>query len=553
MSRPLRVLIVEDSEDDAALLLRELRRGGYDPLYERVDTAAAMKAALNKQTWDIIVSDYSMPQFTAPAALKLLQESTLDLPFIIVSGAIGEDAAVAAMKAGVHDYVMKGSLARLVPAIERELREAEVRRERNRVEEENQHNLKRLRALHEIDVAIASTLDLRAVLDILLEKIDSVLPNYATIIRLFNLVTRKLEAVAHRNSTEEEWERHRSEVVEDLPQRMLEDSSLMSPPVTRLQPPPQGGRPMSHLKLGPVSYLRVPLVVKGNTLGFISFSGKEGKTFSNKEGEFLATLAGQAAIAIHNSQLYEQTKNQASELQRANKVKDEFLSVMSHELRTPLSVIMGYTGMIKDRVLGEINPKQEETLGKVICRSEDLLSMLSGILQATSIEAGETRLEPHEVNLGFFLTTLRSSYDRTLAKTLTLNWDYPPDLPVVKTDSEKLKHILQNLVNNAVKFTDEGAITISARYVPQAKAVEFKVTDTGIGIPRESFPMIFEKFRQVDSSETRSYGGVGLGLYIVKNFTELLGGTLAVESAPGVGSTFTVTIPTAPTPAPHGC
>ena len=193
MSRPLRVLIVEDSEDDAALLLGELRRGGYDPLYERVDTAAAMKAALNKQTWDIIVSDYSMPQFTAPAALKLLQQSMLDLPFIIVSGAIGEDAAVAAMKAGVHDYVMKGSLARLVPAIERELREAEMRRERNRVEEENQHNLKRLRALHEIDVAIASTLDLRAVLDILLEKIDSVLPNYATIIRLFNLVTRKLD------------------------------------------------------------------------------------------------------------------------------------------------------------------------------------------------------------------------------------------------------------------------------------------------------------------------------------------------------------------------
>ena len=552
MSRPLRVLIVEDSEDDAALLLGELRRGGYDPLYERVDTAAAMKAALNKQTWDIIVSDYSMPQFTAPAALKLLQQSMLDLPFIIVSGAIGEDAAVAAMKAGVHDYVMKGSLARLVPAIERELREAEMRRERNRVEEENQHNLKRLRALHEIDVAIASTLDLRAVLDILLEKIDSVLPNYATIIRLFNLVTRKLEAVAHRNSTEEEWERHRSEVVEDLPQRMLEDSSLMSPPVTRLQTSPQGGRPMSHLELGPVSYLRVPLVVKGNTLGFISFSGKEGKTFSNKEGEFLATLAGRGAIAIHNSQLYEQTKNQAAELQRANKVKDEFLSVMSHELRTPLSVIMGYTGIIKDRVLGEINPKQEETLGKVICRSGDLLSMLSDILQATSIEAGETRLGPHEVNLGFFLTTLRLGYDRTLDKKLTLNWDYPPDLPVVKTDSEKLKHILQNLVNNAVKFTEEGAITISARYVPQAKAVEFKVTDTGIGIPQESLPVIFEKFRQVDSSETRSYGGVGLGLYIVKKFTELLGGTLAVESAPGVGSTFTVTIPNAPTPAPHG-
>ncbi|MBI3326006.1 MAG: response regulator [Nitrospinae bacterium] len=134
MSTPLRVLIIENSEDDAALLLRELRRGGYDPTCERVDTAEAMKAALTKQTWDIVISDYVMPHFSAPAALTLFQDSGLDLPFIIVSGSIGEDIAVSAMKAGAHDYIMKGNLARLNPAIERELREAEGRRERRRAE-----------------------------------------------------------------------------------------------------------------------------------------------------------------------------------------------------------------------------------------------------------------------------------------------------------------------------------------------------------------------------------------------------------------------------------
>jgi len=120
MSKPLRVLIVEDSEDDTLLLVNELQRGGYAPTYERVETAEAMTAALKKQVWDIILSDYSMPHFSAPESLRLLQQSGLDLPFIVISGTIGEDVAVATMQAGAHDYLMKGILQRLVPASERE-------------------------------------------------------------------------------------------------------------------------------------------------------------------------------------------------------------------------------------------------------------------------------------------------------------------------------------------------------------------------------------------------------------------------------------------------
>ena len=136
MSVPLRVLLVEDSEDDALLLLRELQRGDYEVTFERIDTPTAMKAAIAEQTWDIVICDYSMPTFSAPAALKQVKESGLDLPFIIVSGTIGEDTAVAAMKAGAHDYIIKGNLARLTPAVARELREALVRRERKQAEEQ---------------------------------------------------------------------------------------------------------------------------------------------------------------------------------------------------------------------------------------------------------------------------------------------------------------------------------------------------------------------------------------------------------------------------------
>ena len=133
MTDPLRVLLVEDSEDDAALTIRALRRGGYDPTVRRVETAEAMTAAL-AEPWDLVLADYSLPHFDAPSALRLLKESGHDLPFIIVSGVVGEEAAVAAMRAGAQDYVMKSDLARLVPAIQRELREAEEHRRRSQAE-----------------------------------------------------------------------------------------------------------------------------------------------------------------------------------------------------------------------------------------------------------------------------------------------------------------------------------------------------------------------------------------------------------------------------------
>jgi len=150
MSKSLRILIVEDSEDDTELLLHELRRAAYDPTFERVDTPAAMSAALEQQKWDLIVADFSMPQFNALAALELLNKKGLDLPFIIVSGTIGEELAVTAMKNGARDYIMKGNLRRLVPAVERELSEAVQRRERKRAEEELRINQEQFRVAREI-------------------------------------------------------------------------------------------------------------------------------------------------------------------------------------------------------------------------------------------------------------------------------------------------------------------------------------------------------------------------------------------------------------------
>jgi two-component system sensor histidine kinase UhpB len=143
MNTPLRVLMVEDSEDDALMLERELKRGGYELVTRRVQTAKDMANKLKEQEWDIVISDYMMPKFNGMDAFKVMKDSGLDLPFILISGKIGEDTAVDAMRAGVHDYIMKDKLARLIPAIQRELREADVRRERKLAEEALKESEKR--------------------------------------------------------------------------------------------------------------------------------------------------------------------------------------------------------------------------------------------------------------------------------------------------------------------------------------------------------------------------------------------------------------------------
>ena len=232
-----------------------------------------------------------------------------------------------------------------------------------------------------------------------------------------------------------------------------------------------------------------------------------------------------------------------SELVKANKAKDEFLSIMSHELKTPLNVIMGYAELARTDTLPAIGLKPEEAVNKILIHSKDLLHMVDEILQATRIEAGAARAVVEDVNLTAFLDDLRISCDNPTTKALTLIWNYQHDLPATRTDRDKLKHILQNLIANAIKFTPEGSVTVSARHLADRKIVEFKVADTGIGIPPELLASIFERFRQIDASNTRTYGGVGLGLFIVKRFAEMLGGRITVDSKPEQGSTFTLTLP----------
>ncbi len=295
--------------------------------------------------------------------------------------------------------------------------------------------------------------------------------------------------------------------------------------------------------IGAHSVMAAPLVVGEEKLGVLTFYSREPDGFGDQELEFLRGLTDQAAIAIYNSQLFERTKRQAVELKKANQAKDEFLGFMSHELRTPLNVILGYLRLVQEKMLGDLNEEQGRALDTVSKHSNELLAMVESIMEATKIETDAVVVEKHPVNLVALLANLQAQYDYPLGKEVSLAWKYPGDLPMVTTDEAKLKTILQNLIGNAIKFTDNGSVVVAANFLAADQAVQIKVVDTGIGIPEESHPLIFEIFRQLDSSKTRNYGGVGLGLYIVKKLADLIGAKLKVESRVGQGSTFSVLLP----------
>jgi signal transduction histidine kinase len=237
----------------------------------------------------------------------------------------------------------------------------------------------------------------------------------------------------------------------------------------------------------------------------------------------------------------------AAELEKALQVKAEFLSVMSHELRTPLNIIMGYANVVLEETFGGVNEGQKNALTTILRCSSDLLTMINDIMSATKLEAEKLEVDWEEVRPAELLDGLKTLYGVHLKEGVRLQWSFPPTLPVLFSDSNKIKHILQNLINNALKFTENGTVTVSASAVVaqdgKPYAIRYRVADTGIGIPPAMHTVIFDMFHQVDSTITRSYGGVGLGLYIVKQFTEFLGGDVTVESQVGEGSTFSVTLP----------
>ena len=481
MSKPLRILIVEDSEDDLFLLLHELRKGGYEPDYLSVCTSQAMSQALGVRSWDAVTSDYNMPGFSALAALKLLQESGLDIPFIVVSGKIGEDQAVAAMKAGAHDYVMKQNLSRLAPALEREIREAGERRMRREAEIALNRQFVQFRTIFDAMTAIIYVADMQTHEILYMNQ-------YAT-----------------------------SLYGEDWQGRLCYDLF-------------QNGRE------APCEFCNNPLLVKDGMPQPAITSERR----NVKNGRWYQ-LTDRAIEWTDGRLVRLQIAVDISDIKEMERIKDEMISAVSHEMRTPLTAMLGFTEFLRDN---EVDPaRQRDILETMHHETERLNDLIGNFLDMQRLKSETGSFSTKDIAVADIINdgVRLFSCNRDIQGIVV---DCPANLPTIKGDGEKLHQVMINLISNACKYSPPGSqITISAKAA--GGEIIVTVQDEGIGIPADLRLKVFERFYRVDNSDRRLVGGTGLGLSLVKDIIEAHHGRIWIESNSPTGCRVMFALPKA--------
>jgi signal transduction histidine kinase/HAMP domain-containing protein len=299
------------------------------------------------------------------------------------------------------------------------------------------------------------------------------------------------------------------------------------------------------LEAGYCSAISVPLILQDQAIGAFILYAEEARPISSRDTFLLSTAALQTSMAIENALLFAEVKDKNAALERANNLKSQFLANVTHELRTPLHSIISYGALILEGFLdGTLTTEQEQHIQFMVNRAEDLSHLVDDMLDLSKIEADRIEVKPEPITLALSLAEVVEQL-KPLAnnKDLSLNLQLEEGLPMVAADGHRLRQVAINLVSNALKFTENGGVTIRCIHLKQRGMVQVAVTDTGIGISPAALSYIFEAFRQADGSTTRRFGGTGLGLTIAKKLIELQGGEIAVESIPGEGSTFSFTLP----------
>jgi signal transduction histidine kinase len=288
--------------------------------------------------------------------------------------------------------------------------------------------------------------------------------------------------------------------------------------------------------------MAAPMLREGVPIGAILLRKPEPGPFTPRQIELLEAFAAQAVIAIENVRLFTEIQEKSRQLEVASQHKSQFLANMSHELRTPLNAIIGYTEMMADGLYGTVPEKAAGVLERVQSNGRHLLGLINDVLDLSKIEAGQLALAIEDYSVADMINTVMAATE-SLARTkgLALEANVAPGLPMGRGDARRLSQVLLNLVGNAIKFTDQGKVEIQGRR--NGELYELAVVDTGFGIAPEDQKRIFDEFQQVDNTSTRKKGGTGLGLSISRKIVELHGGSIAVSSEIGKGSTFKVTIP----------
>lgn len=500
----LRFLLLEDSPLDAELAQAMLTEGGINCELIRVETGADFLTALKTETFDLILADYALPSFDGISALEIARNHCPEVPFIFVSAALGEELAIEALKNGATDYVLKQRLGRLVPSVERALRSAKERQKRQQAEESLQKSEAKYR----------------------------------------RIVDTSYEGI---------WMIDSDSRTEFVNQRMLQmlgytaEEMLGSPMFDFMD---QADEIAAQEKL---EWLKR----EGSDLKEGRFCCKDGsyiwtlisaRAIFGEQNEFLGAIAMLTDITDRKrteeerDRLLQLEKLARAEAEAANRIKDEFLAVLSHELRSPLNPILGWAKLLQSRKFDETALKKAlETIER---NAKLQAQLIEDLLDVSRILQGKLNLNMIPVNLA---STIEAAMETVRlaaeAKTIQIEMMLDPTVGKVLGDSARLQQVFWNLLSNAVKFTaTEGQVNVRLECI-DAQA-QITVSDTGKGIHPDFIPHVFDYFRQGDSTTTRKFGGLGLGLAIARHLIEMHGGTVWAESlGEEQGAIFTVRLP----------
>ena len=505
---PLQLLVAEDSEDDFEILLRELRKGGYMVSAERVKSTAELDAALARP-WDLLISDWIMPGFGGLQVLEAIARRGLDLACIIVSGTPGEEPAVEALRAGALDFLSKDRPRRIVPAVQRALREAADRRARVHVARELRFSERRYRTGFELapEPMLSYDLDRRAIIDA-----------NARATALFRCSRDDLRSM-------------------DLP--------ALSPPH---QP---DGRTSSDAV---AYYIRCALAGESPVFPW-TFQAAGGAVPTEIRIINLAAAGHNHAqiniVDLRERLRAEEIRRRSAELemqnrriQEASRLKSEFLANMSHELRTPLNAIIGFAELLHDGQVPPDSPTHKEFLGDILTSGRHLLQLINDILDLAKVEAGKLEFRPERVEVpklvGEVVAILRAS---AAHKQIRIETEVDPGVAMLTIDPARLKQVAYNYLSNALKFTPSGG-SVTLRIKPDdGDLFRLEVEDTGIGIAASDLGRLFVEFQQLEAGAAKRHQGTGLGLALTRRLVEAQGGSVGVKSEVGVGSTFHACLP----------
>jgi signal transduction histidine kinase len=404
-------------------------------------------------------------------------------------------------------------------------------------------SVRELKALEEIGRAVASSLDLKAVLaTIVTRAVELVHADAGAIYSYTESEQTLILAEAYgldAGFVEAVRSIHGEEARSVMGTVAAARDSILIPDLSARQDYPH--RDVT-LAAGFNSALVIPLVGPDEILGALVVLRKPTGEFPANTGGLMQTFAHQSVLAMHNARLFHEIEEKSHQLATANAHKSQFFANMSHELRTPLNAVLGYSELLVDGLYGSLPDKAKDVLGRIQVNGKHLLGLINDVLDFSKAEAGQLSLGLEEYSMKSLVESVIASTESLAhAKGLALQAVVDNDLPTGRGDDRRLKQVLLNIVGNAIKFSDAGEVEIRAC----AADGQFKVAvrDSGPGIAPEDQARIFEEFQQVDSSSTRQKGGTGLGLAISKRIIGLHGGSISVESALGAGSTFHIVLP----------